>query len=138
MGAWGIGIFDNDSALDWIDEIVSSEGAFHVFVDLMNEAVSTDYLDIDDASGILVFCAIIDYVSNGTPLVNPPDDIIEWVKINKQVKIQQPFKNLAIQGLEIVMSEKSELKELWAESEDYDTWKSQIQQMILRLSDKSN
>ena len=34
MGAWGVGYFENDSALDWIDEIIHSEDAFQLLVDI--------------------------------------------------------------------------------------------------------
>ena len=60
MGAWGVGYFENDSALDWIDEIIHSEDAFQLLVDIAEGIEEYDQVEVDDACGAIVFGFVVD------------------------------------------------------------------------------
>ena len=48
MGAWGVGIFQNDTALDWVGRLVDQDGAVQIHAALDDVlGIGADYLDAD-------------------------------------------------------------------------------------------
>ena len=48
MGAWGVGIFQNDTALDWVGSLVDQDGAVQIHAALDDVlGIGADYLDAD-------------------------------------------------------------------------------------------
>jgi hypothetical protein len=43
------------------------------------------------------------------------------------------LRNMAVEALQKVLNDGSELKELWAESEDYPIWKQSVDQLARQL-----
>ena len=50
MGAWGVGAFEDDTAMDWLDEELAAAGASAVAGALtaVNETPASDYLEYTD------------------------------------------------------------------------------------------
>ena len=132
MGAWGYNIFENDSALDFIWEIEEAEDCLGLITEVFTLGISADYLDEDDCSNILTAAAVIDSALFKTEYNDAEgafDEIVEKI----DVKTASKLKNLAASALEAVLGEKSELRDLWSESPDYDNWKKSITDIIERL-----
>ena len=134
MGAWGIGYFENDAALDFLDDIEEMKNPDLYFLDSINSALQTDFLDADHGCEIIVISALIDYVMNETVyefLVEEYPNILNRVKTLKL----NSLKDKALQALKVVLSNQSELNDLWLETndEDYEAFKSEVLHLIERI-----
>ena len=55
-----------------------------------------------------------------------PKELAEWVSNAQPVDVE-PLRTKALKALDAVLSEDSELRELWEESEDFEAWKSDVE-----------
>lgn len=135
MGAWGHGIFDDDTAYDYINEVDNSDKPKEIFKTAFETAINTDYLEYDDCHAVTVSASYIDTILNGTkPRVDADDEnFYPFIENNKNLDVAD-LKSEAIKALEKVISDNSELNELWAENEElYPKWKGNIEELIKRL-----
>lgn len=130
MGAWGVGIFDDDTSCDFIDEAMDT-GALA----LIEEAMEVDmdqYIDFMDAHKIIVSAALIDTVVNATDHQYPVENFDEWLKEQPQQEIAAFKDDIAIR-LNSVLAD-SELSELWQDEEEkFPQWKAIIARLIQSL-----
>lgn len=137
MGAWDYGIFDDDTAYDFTDEIKSDAKDF--FKSSFENAINAEYLEYDECHMVTVSAAYIDNFLNGTTYRTDSEDEKDESNVNKFKELQKGLKlddltGLAIQALEKVIGEQSELNELWSENEElYPKWKENINELINRL-----
>lgn len=138
MGAWGLGHFENDSALDFAGDIEDSKNPKQLFIDTLDNAINSDYLDADDACYAIVAAAYVDSKIKGTRYSGPEDeepmDMDTFCNKNRSLDLAD-LKDKAVGALMRVLNDDSELKELWEENEeDYPLWRSNVEQLIVRLS----
>ncbi len=130
MGAWGVGIFDDDTSCDFIDKAMDT-GA----VALIEEAMEVDmdrYIDFEDAHKIIVSAALIDTVVNATDHQYPSENFALWLKDQPHAEIAG-FKDDIALRLHSVLAD-SELSELWQDEEDkFPQWKAIIARLIQSL-----
>lgn len=137
MGAWDSGIFDDDCAYDYFDEIGSDPKAF--FKAAFKTALEAEYLEYDDCHAVTISGAYMDNLINGTTFRNDNDGEEGVNNVNNFASLYatldvNDLKENAIAALKVVLSEKSELNELWAENEElYPQWKANIEGIIGRL-----
>jgi hypothetical protein len=135
MGAWGVGIFEDDAAYDWVDKILDSEDPEEIFESIFVYALDTNYVEYDDCHGVTVCAAAIDMLLNKTKYNMEDDDMIEWAKENRSSLSVKRLVPQAVKALKVVLGKKSELNELWKENEaEYDFWKDKIERLISRLN----
>lgn len=133
MGAWDYGFFDNDSALDCVDELEDSDNPKAFFKRAFANAAKASYLDQDDAHAVTVSAALIDYVLNGTHYGEDNEIFVDFVSQHPKLKVDD-LRADAVKALQKVIGENSELNELWSENkEDYPKWKGTIVDLIARL-----
>lgn len=137
MGAWDYGIFDDDTAYDFTDEIKSNAKEF--FKSSFESAINSDYLEYDECHMVTVSAAYLDNSLNGTNYRTDSEEAKDesnvnmFGELNIDLKLEH-LKETAIKALEIVISEKSELNELWSDNEElYPKWKSNLKELINRL-----
>ncbi len=134
MGTWGFGIFQNDDALDFLHEVLEQESAMHAFVEIVQSTGDEGIIDADDCVAISVYGALIESLVNGTTIEFENAELKNWLEINQGIAIDDQFKDFTIQAMQLVISERSELRELWEEDEqDFESWKSTIVAIIRRL-----
>lgn len=137
MGAWGHGIFDDDTAMDTVVEISHSEHPHQFFAAAFDNALETDNLEYDDCHAVIISAAFMDALLNGTPYIieGCEDDDYLGTFARKQIALNvTDLKPIAIEALQVVLSDKSELKELWAENEElYPLWKANVEGLVERL-----
>lgn len=130
MGAWGVGIFEDDTSCDLIDEAMD-DGA----LTLIEEAMEVDmdqYIDFEDAHKIIVSAALIDTIVNATDHHYPTENFDEWLKDQPHDEIAA-FKDDIALRLHSVLAD-SELSELWQdEEESFPQWKAIIARLIQSL-----
>jgi hypothetical protein len=133
MGAWDYGFFDNDTALDWVDELEDSDNPKAFFKKAFSNALKSGYLDQDDAHAVTVSAAYIDHILNGTHYGEDNEILVDFVAAHPRLKVDD-LRADAVKALQKVIGSESELNELWSENkEDYPHWKSTIEELIKRL-----
>ncbi len=132
MGAWEVGIFDNDMAADWSLDCCETSG-----ITFIKDALSVvynfegDYLEVDECERGLAAAEVVADIKNGS-VSNLPEDLQNWVG-QQEIIIDQDLIDAALQTIARVMIT-SELKELWEESEvHFPEWLAVIEDLRARL-----
>lgn len=145
MGAWGYEVFDDDTTCDIMGELRENDDIAGYCEKTFAHAISTDYLDVEEGSAVAVCAAIMDAVLKGTTysfFLDVESDLegdkqfANWISSIKSDNIAafERMKDKAIQSLTVLISEKSELYELWSEQEEiFPKWKEIYEQIIKRL-----
>jgi hypothetical protein len=129
MGAWGAGSFENDDALDWASELAGSSGVAAVEDALDLSATSAEYLEAPECSIGLAAAETV-AAMNGKPAADLPDEVAAFARA-----AGRPTGSLVDAASSAVarVLEKSELRELWEESESYDDWRARLIDLQQRL-----
>lgn len=137
MGAWDYGIFDDDTAYEFVDEIKTDAKEF--FKSAFENAIHSDYLEYDQAYMVLVSAAYMDNLINGTLFRTDSHDEVDESNVNlfgtlhKGLNVND-LKPAAVEALQKVIGEGSELNELWIDNEElYPKWKTNIEELMERL-----
>jgi hypothetical protein len=134
MGAWGPGIFDDDAAYDFIEIIQEADDPEEIFRTSFETALAADYLEYDDAHAVTVSAAYMDIVLNDTAYECENQEAISSFKTSHKGLDVRNLKGMAVQSLTKVISDQSELNELWTGNEElYPAWQQNIQALISRL-----
>lgn len=129
-GAWGHESFENDSAIDWVENFFKPDGIAAVESAISQVTTRKGYLDVDVASAAVAAAEIL-AIARGHSGGNIPPDLEAQAKRMpaKRVTALLPTARLA---LERVLAD-SELKELWADSPDYAAWRKAVEGLKARL-----
>lgn len=133
MGAWGHGNFDNDDAMDWISEL---EGArdFRPITRVLDTVLRVKgYLESPDASVGLAAAEVVAALL-GQPSATLPPEVTAWVRGKPR---PQPALIEKAQRVARRVRDDSELRELWAESEDTELWQHEVDGLLMRLAQVS-
>lgn len=128
MGAWGAGILEDDTALDFIEEqLIPQRDPREVMREAFEAALSAEYVDYEMGHAVLVSAATIRAAQSGQALEeDEQEDWKDWREGLSGLDFSQ-LKPLAAQACFRVCGEKSELCELWSENEElFPTWKAGI------------
>ncbi len=130
MGAWETGNFGNDDASDWVYELEESSGT-----DLLKEAfkavTGNAYPESSDCCIALAAAEVV-ATAKGTPPADLPDGVRQWIDNQDEV---EAIKALAKTAITVVnkISAKSELRDLWEESESWHEWQQVVEGLQRRL-----
>ncbi|MCP4354472.1 MAG: DUF4259 domain-containing protein [Proteobacteria bacterium] len=139
MGCWDYGIFDDDTAYDFEDELKIDAKKF--FTSSFNKAIKSEYLEFDDCHAVTVSAAYMDNLLNGTKYRTDNEERKDESNVNCFGLLHSDLdvsglKGISVDALKKVISEKSELYELWSDNEElFPKWKSRIKQLINRLKE---
>lgn len=130
MGTWSHESFGNDTANDWAYELEDAtdfsviEVALQVALDEGDE-----YLDADLAMEAIAAVEVIaKRLGKGTQSDVYTEKVDQWLEtISEQPS--DDLLSLAKRVLERIVADDSELKELWLESDEYELWLGNIQQL---------
>jgi hypothetical protein len=129
MGAWGTGAFDNDGARDWIGEL--EDGGITAIESALDDAIRSSDLsaptDVEAIAAAEVVAAAI-----GRPLPGLSEDIAALVA-HLAPSVTPEHTARARTAVERVLNA-SELAELWEETDDADTWRGLVEDLIERLT----
>jgi len=133
MGAWGTGNFDNDTALDWVFEL-EEVNDLSLIEKTINAVFDDDYIDSDiGCEALIAIEAIARLIGNFGKDNSYAEDLDSWVK-SHNLDVNNELIVRGKKALDLIVSEKSELYELWEETEDFDTWKNEIDDLRARLN----
>lgn len=137
MGSWNYGIFDDDTAYDFTEDIKSNPIDF--FKKSFQTALDSEKIDIDDCHAVTVSAAYIDSLLHGTVYRTDNEDVKDEGNVNNFKTLHPnldvaPLKPLALEALKKVLSDASELKDVWIQNEElYPKWKQSLEELIARL-----
>ncbi|WP_329538652.1 DUF4259 domain-containing protein [Streptomyces sp. NBC_01358] len=124
MGTWDIGLFDNDTAADFagdLDEAALEEREAMLRGVLKRAAVPADFLGIYDGERALAAAAlVVGQHPDGDPACSNygPSELLP--------ELPADLRMTAVDALDQVVSNRSELAELWAEAANWSKWRQDI------------
>ncbi|MDT0168886.1 DUF4259 domain-containing protein [Pseudarthrobacter sp. BRE9] len=127
MGAWGYLPFENDDALDWLDELEGGGG------DVIRRALAkanNGYVDAPEGS-IAIAAADITAACQGNPSGDLPENVADWVTAHG-AELTAEDVELALEAVGRVAGEESELAELWDDA-DEPGWRESLSDLTERL-----
>ena len=130
MGTWSHEPFGNDTANDWAYELEDTTD-FSVIDATLQTALDEGQEDLDADLAMEAIAAIevlAKSLGHGTQTDVYTDKVDEWVD-RISLKPSADLSQKAAQALALVASDHSELKELWQESEEYELWANNLQQL---------
>lgn len=133
MGAWGTGSFENDAALDWLYDF--GENDFRLIDRTLAGVagmIEADELDADEACEVLAAAECV-AAAAGHPATALPEEIQEWLDENSPIQVKPEFVTMAQQAVTRVLA-KSELRELWLESDEFVAWDTAVTNLQTRLN----
>ncbi len=120
MGAWGTGAFENDAAVDAVDEIVDGTFSF----DDLRELMASDYLEEPGGS---IALALTDVALTALGRIDPPAALDEVDIRLLSTQLDDPTYDLILTAAERAVSpDGSELYEVWEEAgeDDLREWRT--------------
>lgn len=133
MGAWATGPFDNDAAADWVRDLESAIPSTFVSTFRPVTAIELDvYLEEPEASEAIAAAEVV-AAMRGFPgdAVRDRPEVLAWAEQHVGW-LSVDLVNEAVSAVERVRAA-SELRDLWAESEDFESWNSGLDDLLSRL-----
>ncbi|WP_167568612.1 DUF4259 domain-containing protein [Brevibacillus migulae] len=136
MGAWGIGFFENDQAIDWKYELL--EGSDLSFVrETLEQAKVEEFLDADLSVQALAASEIIAALLGkpGHEVKNNEgeiEDLVEWIARYQGKGKEKELTPLALEVVNRIRLD-SELRDLWMDAEEFRKWDELLLDLERRL-----
>lgn len=136
MGAWGHGIFDNDTACDFAIDLEQSKGLKLIKFALKAVERSRKYIDGSDAEMALAACEVVACLkgSAGDPSTYP-EEVLAWASAYGK-KPPASLVNRGVRIIDRVLGERSELRECWEDANDAEPWIAAVNDLRARLTSK--
>jgi hypothetical protein len=134
VGAWGFGILENDTACDFASTVAES-GGIPALTQALDRVSSSkgDYLEASDAAEGLaaaeIVARLIGHPGKETAYTASIDARVKNAQVKASAELIEKAKLSALR----ILSEPSELLELWMDSDDFDGWKRSIEEVLGRL-----
>ena len=133
MSAWGISNFENDTALDWVNEIIQEKEITSLEESIKSflQDFSVEYTSLMDCSKFLTIAETVAALM-GKPDSDFPEELKEWVD-SKSFNIDEVTIDAAKKGVKLIMTD-SEAKEMYLDSGYFKSWEKAQKDLIKRLS----
>jgi Domain of unknown function (DUF4259) len=135
MGAWGTGIFDNDTACDWAYglEETSDLSLIESTLDKVIK-IGAEYLDDSEAEEALAAAETVARLKGNWGIRDSYTETMDkWVETTRLIPPQALIEK-ALKAIERALSGPSELLELWGEVEDFPAWEESVKDLSNRLN----
>jgi hypothetical protein len=135
MGTWSVEPFGNDDAADWASELEDSNdlSPIQAAVDAVL-AVGEEYLEAPEAT---VAVAAIDVLArmagNFGERTSYTEAVDSWAE-DLELTPSPELIDKALQAIDRILGENSELRELWEDSDDFEAWKVSMQTLRERVA----
>lgn len=136
MGTWAADAFGNDYAQDWAQDLqeISNLDAVEDTLDTALDA-SAGELEAPFAAEALVAIEVLARLQGkGGAASDDSATVDEWVEARKpKARRRVDLEEKALQAIARILSDQSELRELWAESEHYEAWRASVEELRARV-----
>ena len=126
MGAWGTGYFENDDAAEFVAEL-EEEGLDAVESALL---VDDDYVEAADAARAIAASVVI-LAMAGTTFKDLPEEVEAWLEENAEKP--KPWLLERAQVALKAVHEDSELRDHYADRDDFDRWDKRMAKLRERI-----
>lgn len=133
MGTWALHAFGNDDVADWLSSLCESSD-LSVIDDTLSRVIATkDYLEAPDGEEGIAAAEVVARLQ-GRPDPDTPDEeeLAEWISRTK-MKPDASLARKAHSAIDRILSEPSELLELWQDSEEYEGWMASVLALKARV-----
>ena len=130
-GAWGHKSFENDDALDWVENFLKSGGQSAVEKTIASVAKGSGYLEAPQACYAIAACEVLAAAQGRTS----PDMPAEVAAIAKKLpsKVSDSVRKNARDALDRILTG-SELNDLWKDSKgSFEKWKKTVEGLKSRV-----
>ena len=131
MGAWGLKSFDNDDAMDWVAEFEEA-GAEAVKASLDAALNDNDELESPEACEALAAAEVVAAAKTGDPTNLAQDAASALARHASEIATPENIV-LAKDAVERIKA-KSELRDLWQETDEFDAWIKDVEALESRLT----
>jgi len=141
MGTWGEGNFENDSAMDVIDELIANDTlkplnrSFRVvqIESIIVSIMRLPIIQVDTAQEAIAAAEVVALLK-GNPAEDLPERLLIWHQ-TRQLKADKALVKKAIRAVETVTSNasRSELVGLWEDGQNALIWRKNIDDLLARL-----
>jgi hypothetical protein len=137
MGAWGIKALENDTALDWAAGLTDEEDASIIeeALDVIEEA-GVEEIDASEAEEALAACEVVALLQGNKGNDFEHEEVEAWVKI-VSFKVSNELSEKAQKTIDRILTQPSELYDLWEESDDFEDWETCMADLKQRVMAKS-
>jgi hypothetical protein len=137
MGTWAVDAFGNDYAQDWAQDLHETSNMDAV-EDTLNTALDSaaGELEAPIAAEALVAIEVLARLQ-GKGGVRGRDSVAvdEWVEARKpKARPRADLADKAVRALDRILSEQSELRALWEDSEHYEEWRAAVEDLRARVA----
>ena len=131
-GAWGYKSFENDDALDWVENFLKEGGQSAVEKTIATVAKGKGYLQAPEACYAIAACEVL-AAAQGRPSPDLPKDIAAYA--NKlSAKPSAAVRKNARDALDRILGKESEISELWKDAKTSSgEWKKTIEDLKSRV-----
>jgi hypothetical protein len=133
MNIWGTSPFENEAADEWLYDFGGND--FRL-IDRTLAGVAAmravEELDLLEACEVLVAAECV-AAACGIPAREIPEEVQEWLDEHNPAPVNPKYIEMAIKAVTKVI-DRSELRDFWAESEQYDVWKTAVTNLQFRLA----
>jgi len=136
MGTWAVDAFGNDYAQDWAQDLqeISNLDAVE---DTLNTALDTGAGELEApfaAEALVAIEVVARLQGKGGAVSEDSAAVDEWVEARKpKARRRADLEDKALQAIARILSDQSELRELWAESEHYEAWRASVEELRARV-----
>ncbi|MEP4079211.1 DUF4259 domain-containing protein [Haloferula sp.] len=134
MDAWEADAFGNDTANDWLAEVVETSD-LQMIHDAFDTVLGSGDENIELQAGEEAYAAaeIVAWLSGHPGKTGDHGDLIEGWMENHELEFSEALANKAKKSIDRAFNHPSELREAWEESDDFDEWKSELTKLKDRL-----
>ncbi|GJJ04235.1 hypothetical protein RugamoR64_47730 [Duganella rhizosphaerae] len=137
MATWAVGAFGNDYAQDWAEDLgqISNLEAVENTLDMALENPG-ETLEAPFAAEALVAIEVLARLQGkGGGRSEDSAAVDAWVDARKpKARVRTDLAEKAGRAIERILSEQSELRELWADSEHYADWRAAVEELRGRIA----
>ena len=137
MATWDIGPYGNDFAQDWAEDLEESNDLYFVENTLDNVLATADADVLEapyGAEGIAAVEALLRLYDRGGESDEDTQRVDDWVgAIKGRFRLRTDLFEKSGRALDLILSERSELREMWQESEHYEQWRAGVEAQKARL-----
>ena len=135
MGAWDVGPLDNDAAVDFLSEWQETEDYDHLdellteILDLGGAYIESDLGQAVVAAGYIVAAVVNE---NQGSVFEDDEESEDWIMVLPEPEVALLTK--LVKSLRRILKPESEVREVWEETDDFDSWKASVAEIISELT----
>jgi hypothetical protein len=135
MGYWGLRIFENDFAMDWVVDLYDTSDTSLLYDSLSHAAYaeSADEIEADKGAEALAASEVI-AAALTAPCGDLPADVRAWLK-RHHIQISTELLLLAIRAVQRIETE-SHVTKYWTNQVDVRNWHEIVRELRNRLENK--